>query len=120
MSRDICTSYSFSFQLKTCQDVKYYRKTTVNNPLKINVEHFILNFIKNHNNYTKELSATKGRPVTNKVIAVNDKYTSFQFSLKKSTITKIRKYKKLTGVPDLDKHVEKYIKQLVPSRIVEV
>jgi len=119
MSRDLCTSYSFSFQSKTCHDIRYYRKTTPRNTLKINVENFILNFIKNPKKVTEALTATRGRPERDKLIADDDKYISFQFSLKKSTITRIRKYKKLDDVPELDKNVEKYIKQLVPSRTIE-
>jgi len=118
-NRDLCTSYSlysFSFQLGTCQDIQYYRKTNKFHTLKQDVEKFILNFMNNQKNPTNEESATRGRPERDKVIKETDKYVSFQFSLKKSTITKIRLYKKKPDIPELDKNVEEYIKLIVPSR----
>ncbi len=115
MSRDLCTSYSFSFQLSTCQDIQYYRRTNKFHTLKQDVERFILKFIKNPKAITDEI-AIRGRPERDKVIDEKEKYTSFQFSLKKSTITKIRSYKKKPDVSELDKNVEEYIKLIVPFR----
>lgn len=116
MPFDRCASYSFSFQLKTCQDIQYYRKTTPGHKLKEKVERFILDFIKNQSNPTEE-AATKGRPPLGKNMVDIDKYTPFQFSLKKSTIKKIQNYKEQNKF-DLDKNVEEYIKLNMPSRII--
>lgn len=115
MSRDLCTSYSFSFQKSTCQDIQYYRKTNKFHTLKEDVERFILDFIKNQKNPTDN-TATRGRPERTKVIQEKDKYVSFQFSLKKSTIRKIRTYKIKPDTPELDKNIEEYIKLIVPTR----
>lgn len=115
--KDICHSYSFSFQLKTCQDIRYFRKTTPNNTLKNKIEKFVLSFIKDYKNSTDE-STTRGRPKKDKIISIDDKYIPFQFPLKKSTIRKIRDYKRKEDVPNLDKNVEEYIKLIVPSRIL--
>ena len=62
---------------------------------------------------------TKGRPKKNKPIDEINKYESFQFPLKKSTIQRIRDYKKKKdNVPNLDRNVEEYIKLVVPCRDV--
>lgn len=115
MPRDLCTSYSFSFQLKTCQDIRYYRKTNPQNDLKLLVEKFTLDFIKDPKNLTNEI-IKRGTPGKIRKIEDDDKFTDFTFSFKKSTILKIRAYKKKPDVPNLDRNVEEYIKLLVPSR----
>ena len=112
-----CISYSFSFQKNICQDIRYYRKTNPNSTLKQNIEAFILKFIKSTTPY--ELNhVSQGRPFKGKAIDPLDKYESFQFSLKKSTIKRIREYKKKENMPELDKNIEEYIKLVVPCRVV--
>jgi len=69
------------------------------------VEKFILDFMKEQKNPTDTKSAIRGRPDRNKVIQEKDKYVSFQFSLKKSTIAKIRTYKKKSDIPEIDKNL---------------
>ncbi len=118
-NNDLCFSYSFSFQLKTCQDIRYYRKTSPQHDLKNKVETFILNFILKPANVTDDIPlTTKGRPKKNKTINEINKYESFQFPLKKSTIQRMRDYKKNGNTPNLDKNVEEYIKLVVPCRDV--
>ena len=118
-NNDLCFSHSFSFQLKTCQDIRYYRKTSPQHDLKNKVETFILNFIQKPVNVTDDISiTTKGRPKKKENLDKINKYKSFQFSLKKSTIQKIRDYKKKENMPNLDKNVEEYIKLTVPCRDV--
>lgn len=113
-NRDTFHSYSFSFQLKTGQDIRYFKKTNPDNPLNKIIENFILNFISSPIDNTTPIK--RGRPeFKNKPIIMNQ-YKSFQLSLKKSTISKIKKYKKLGNNPKLDSNVEEYIKLTIPIR----
>lgn len=112
-----CLSYSFSFQKKTCQDIRYYKKTNPSHTLKKKIEQYILDFMKNPINGDIE-TPKRGLPNKNTTIHSIDKYESFQFSLKKSTIKRIRLYKKKEDMPSLDKNVEEYIKLIVPCRVV--
>ncbi len=115
MSRDLCASYSFSFQLKTCQDIQYYRKTIPKNDLKLLVEKFILDFIKDPKSLTNKI-IKRGTPGKDRKIEDDDKFTDFTFSFKKSTILKIRAYKKKHDMHNLDRNVEAYIHLVVPTR----
>lgn len=117
MTTDYCTSYSFSFQLQTCQDIQYYKRTTPGQKLKEKVEAFILKFMKDPKPLTDVILPT-GKPPKGKVIEDIDICVPFSFGLKKSTIKKIRAYKKKEGLPNLDKNTEQYIKLTVPCREV--
>ena len=113
----LCNSYSFSLQLKLCQDITYYKKTTKLHNLNDIIDKFLISFIKKNISYTTEQS-TKGRPHKGKILKDINKYTSYPFSLKKLTILKIKKYKKEGNDPDLDKNLEEHLKLIVPIREV--
>lgn len=107
-----CLSYSFSFQLKTIQDIIYFKRTNKPNTFNHVIENFILKFIKDNKKIVEKINARKYNKLDNE----SKRYTSCTVSLKESTITKIREYKRLKDVPNLDENTEEYIKLIVPSR----
>jgi len=115
MLNDLRLSYSFSLQLKLCQDIRYYKKTTFQNKLNLLAEKFILNLIKNIKKDSTE-NPVRGRPHRDKQINNINKYVPFQFSLKNSTIDKIKEHKKNGNVPNLDKNLEEHLRLIVPCR----
>jgi len=120
MSNDFHFPYPFSFQLKLCQDIRYYKKTTIGNGLNVIVENFILNFFNNNNNnnnYKRSINKPKrGRPCKNQELKNIDKYTPLSFSLKKSTINKIKQHKKKRNTLNINTRLEEYLRLIVPVR----
>jgi len=115
MQHNLYKSYSFSFQLKLCQDIRYFKLTTPSNLFNKMVETFILNLIKN--NITSIVNNPKrGRPKTNHSIKSIDKYMSFQISLKNTTIKKIKEHKTNGNIPNIDKSLEAHLKLTLPVR----
>jgi len=116
MTRVPSSSYSFSFQISTVNDVKYFKKTDNPKTLNVKVQTFVLEFVTKPPSIDTMTPIKKGRPELGRVVAVVDRYKSIQFSLPNTTIKKVKAFKKKKDVPSLDHHLEEYIKTLIPTR----
>lgn len=115
MQNDSHQSYSFSLQLKLCQDIRYFKQTTKGHSLNTIIDEFILNFIKGEISYPID-NIQRGRPTQNKSIEKLNKYIPYQFSLKVSTVIQIKLYKEKGNNPNLDGNIEEHLKLIVPIR----
>ena len=108
-------SYSFSFSKGTCDNLRYFKETHLHT-INQDAEKFILDFIKVKGKDIATTQTKRGRPSQKRDIS--EIYEPFNFSLKISTIQKIREYKTNSDYPSIDRALEAEINLKIPVRVV--
>ena len=109
-------SYSFSFSVNTCDNLRYYKKTHTNHQINTVSENFILDFIDKETQTIETNSPKRGRPKQKR--DKNEIYVPYSMSFKKKTIQLIKEYKKKPNVQSLDNTLEQYLNLQIPLHIV--